>query len=227
MKVTEESIARDVCCRVDRSVQFRHGPSGAGVERSHDLHGAGHVVLSDRVTFQRGAQNPRSDRLGQNERVTRPRPGVVDDLVRMYVAHDHHAVLGFAVVDRMTTEDKGSGFAGYVDTSLDSATQQLEHRGIAGPRNEVQGEQGPRPHRVDIAERVGGGDGPEIVRIVHNRRKKVHRHHHRPVVSDLKHRCIIARGSVDQHPWVVHNRHVAQDLRQLSRAEFTGSTGAV
>ncbi|MNL35558.1 hypothetical protein D3C87_1575980 [compost metagenome] len=52
-------------------------------------------------------------------------------------------------------------------------------------------------HGVDIADGIGGGNAPEIERIVDDRHEKVGGRHHATLFIDGVHRRVIARGIAD------------------------------
>jgi len=54
------------------------------------------------------------------------------------------------------------------------------------------------PHRVDIAEGVGGGDGAVGVGVIHQRREKIHRQHHGLLIVELVDRGVVGRGQADE-----------------------------
>jgi hypothetical protein len=82
-------------------------------------------------------------------------------------------------------------------------------------------------HRIDIAQRIGDGDGAEVVRVVDDGREEIDSLNQRGVLGDLVDRRIIARADPNQEVWIGDRGEVAQNLRQFGWAELGGSTSAV
>ncbi len=67
-----------------------------------------------------------------------------------------------------------------------------------GKGHQVEREQRLRPHRPDVAHRVGRGDLPVGERVVEHRGEEVHRLHHRQVLGEPVHRRVVAGLEADQ-----------------------------
>jgi hypothetical protein len=68
-----------------------------------------------------------------------------------------------------------------------------------------------------------------VVGVVHQRRKKVHRKHHRLLIVELVDGGVVGLGQTDEEVGVLVDLsigEVTQDLRQGFRPGFAGSTGA-
>ena len=95
--------------------------------------------------------------------------------------------------------------------------------GKAGDRQ--RGER-PAAHRIDVAQRIGGGDLAVDVRVVDDRREEIHRLHQRRPTLPRVHTGIVRSPEVDQDAWIGLSWYVAQDLSELASGEFARSTGA-
>ena len=199
MEVAHEAEPRDVGSGVHGVAHIAHRGHPTGVQRGHGANGRLHFLLGDRPPLERGTQDTRADRLCQHEAVSGPSADIRDHPVRVDLADRDHPELGLPVVDRVPAEHERTGLLHLVHTAAHCLAQQLQHRLVAGPRHQVEHEQGRRAHRVEIAQGVGGGDGAEAVRVVHDGREEVHRRHDRAALRCLEDRRIVAaqRGHQD------------------------------
>ena len=130
-------------------------------------------------------------------------------------------------IDRMATEDQTPRPLGYLRGSPEHLGQHLERDPVPGPAEQVEGKQWRGPHRVDVAQRVGGRDGSPGCGVVHDGGEEVHGRDQGPVGRQQKNRGVIPGSGVDEDPGVHDAGQMAQDLRQVGWAELAGSTGAV
>ncbi len=100
----------------------------------------------------------------------------------MHVADRHHPVLGLLVVDRVPAHHEGTRFLRLIDSTPQRVAEQAQDFRLSRPRDDVESEERSCAHRVDVTQRVGDGNRAKGVRVVDDRRKKVHRHHERAVV---------------------------------------------
>jgi hypothetical protein len=94
-------------------------------------------------------------------------------------------------------------------------------------RHQVQREERPRAHRPDVGEGVRGGDAAEPVRVVDDRREEVDGLDDRLLVGEREDGRVVARLVADEDARIVGAWEVAQDLREIRRADLARSTGAV
>src|SRR4051794_10954910 len=127
----------------------------------------------------------------------------------------------------MPAQDETTGASGHLHGAAENLAQHLEGKAVTGPAHEVQSEQRLCPHGVDVAERVGYGNGSPRRRVVNDRREEVHRGYQRAVRRQRKDGGVIPGSGIDQDSGVYNAGQVAQDLRQVGRAELAGSTGTV
>ena len=79
-------------------------------------------------------------------------------------------------------------------------------------------------HRIDVRQRVGGGDLSVGERIVHHRREKIDRVDDREIVGKTEHSGVVAGGDSDQQIRMARQIEPREDSRQVRRTELTGST---
>ena len=127
----------------------------------------------------------------------------------------------------MAAEHGDAGLVRDRARAFDDALQQAFAEQVARESDQAERKQRTRAHRVDVGERVGGGDASEVVGIVDDGREEVDGRDQRAIVRDAVHGRVVTRRRVDEDGGVVTGDQVTQDLRQLGQAEFAGSTGAV
>ena len=87
---------------------------------------------------------------------------------------------------------------------------------VFGEGGDVEGDGDLAAHGVDVTHGVGGGDGPELVGVVHERGEKIKRKHHRLLIVELVYSGVVERGQTDQEAGVLVGlclAEVTQDLR--------------
>jgi len=100
---------------------------------------------------------------------------------------------------------------------LGAASENLREIGeIAFRRKGHDGERGDgaAAHGVDVAQRVGGGNGAEGVRIVDDGGEEIHRLHQGTLRRQLVHAGIVGGVKPDQHVFIGPAGHGGQDLVQ-------------
>ena len=197
------------------------------VQGGHRPDGRRHRPLRRLRLLDRGRDDAGAERLREDERVARPGADVPPDAPGMDQPHDGVAELGLGVVDGVAADDAHARLA----RLLGAAPQGLaEHgHGELVPREPDDRQHGDRTpaHRVDVGERVGGGDLPEGVRVVHDGREEVHRQHEREPVGQSIDRGVVAGLRSHQHVGVGDLRQHPQHLGQILWPELAGSAGAV
>ena len=89
-----------------------------------------------------------------------------------------------------------------------------------GNPTELKAANGRASHRVDVAERVGGGDRAKVVRPVDDRREEIGRQDQRQIVAQPVHSRVVGRGMADQHVRILDRRQASQDRKQVVRCLF-------
>src|SRR6185436_9113518 len=79
-----------------------------------------------------------------------------------------------------------------------------------------------------VRQGVGGGDSPEVVRVVHDRGEEVHRLYEGGASPEREHSGIVQRGRVHQNASITwHARESFESVSQVRRTELGGSTRAL
>ena len=97
----------------------------------------------------------------------------------------------------------------------------------SGKATRLSARHGPAAHRVDVRERVGGGDAPERVRVVDDRREEVDGLHDRDVVAERDDAGVVGGVGGDEHARVRRARQAREDRPQVGRGELAAAAGAV
>ena len=95
-----------------------------------------------------------------------------------------------------------------------------------GKADDVQRGERLAAHRVDVGQRVRGGDLPEEVRIVDDRREEVDGLDEREIVGQHKDPRIVEGLAPDDEARIGLEGQTAQRARQVTRTQLGGSTSA-
>ena len=117
----------------------------------------------------------------------------------------------------------------YLDTIIISAAAQhvANHIGAeaAGKRQDVQARHGAPAHGEHVGQRIGGGNGAELVRIVHHGREEVQRQHGCVVFIHLVYGGVVGGIEPQQNVRVrQRRRNVFQYFREVARTPLRRST---
>ena len=156
-----------------------------------------------------------------------PGPGsrVRQDMIRMGQAGDGEAVFRLGVLDGVTSHDGDAGLG----RLLGSAAQHLLEDApgqVVGEGHDVQGGDGAGARRVDVAERVGGGNGAVVVGVVDHRREEVNRLHQRGIGAQPVDGGVVAGADADQQVGVLDTRQRADNLGEVPRTVLGASAAA-
>ena len=206
-----------------------HGRAGPGIERRHH---AGRLVSqlpAGPAPLDRRGDDPHGERLGEHQRHAGTGSRRPHDLVGVSRARDGHAVLGLGIVDGMAPHDRDPRLPRLVHPALEDAGEQVEVEPLR-PADEVQREQGPAAHRVDVAQRVGCRDRSPVVRVVDDGGEEVHGLDERYPLGDQVHGGVVGRVEAEEQVGILAPRpfaEAAQDLRQVTRTELARSARPV
>src|SRR5690606_4959083 len=101
-------------------------------------------------------------------------------------------------IDGVATRDRyAGGRAGRLSAVEDSADG-VQRQAVDRHRHEGKREDRPAAHRIDVRYRIGGGDPPEVERIIDDRHEEVGRRHQRPGLVDLVDRGVVGGLDPDQ-----------------------------
>ena len=137
------------------------------------------------------------------------------------------AVLGLVVVDRMAAHHRDARGRGDVGTPAQDLAQDRFPELFEREGHEVQRGDGPPTHRVDVGERVGGRDPPEVVGVVHDRREEVGRVDERQLVGEPVDAGVVGRLRAHEDVRVDRGRQPGQQRLELGRADLAPAAGAV
>ncbi len=226
VEVAEQPEAGDVGERVHPELARGEHLAGGAVEGGHHRDHPPRQRGRRELPLDRGGRDPRAERLGEQEQVSRLRARVLEHPLRVDEPGDRHAVLRLGVLHRVAAEDRDPRL---VRLLLPAGEDLREHRErvVAREADEVEREDRLRPHRVDVGERVRRGDLAELPRVVDHRREEVDRLHHRELAGQSIHRGVVAGGKAHQRSRVSLRLQPAQDLRQVRGAELRRSARAV
>ncbi len=189
--------------------------------RSIELGRAGdHLRVTGRVELillQRGRIDADSERLAEDDCITCPGARVPLDLARMHQAHHDEPVDRLDRVDRMAAGDRDSGGRADRLAAFDDAPNHFDRQLV--DRHPEQRERHDRcaAHRVDVRDRVGRRDAPEVEGIVDDRHEEVGRRDQRLLVVQLVDGGVVGSLDADQQ---LRRQHAACALQYL--AEHAG-----
>jgi hypothetical protein len=118
-------------------------------------------------------EDAETERLGQRQRAAGGRPVVAQQAVGVGEAGDRQAVLGFPVVDAVPAGEVRVGLGADVGAPAQHLGRELEGDQVARPGQQVDRQQRLAAHRVDVRQRVGGGDPAPVVGVVDDRGEEV------------------------------------------------------
>src|SRR5205814_9298253 len=137
--------------------------------------------------------------------------------IRVHLADDAHAKLWLGVVDRVTSDDSYTGRTGDSAAAANNLFEQSFAQQLAWEADEVERKQWPGAHRIDVGQRVRGGDAAEVVRVVNNGREEIRRRDNRAARIDPVNSRVVGKLCIDEHSRIGKWDQVTQDLRQPRR----------
>ena len=164
--MAQEPVARDVCERMNRVMVACEDLAGCSIEGGHHLCGFLGLILARQSALERGGDDASTDWLGQDQHIAVLHTDVAQDVVGVNDANDGEAVLGFVVLYGVTTEQDSACCCDGVLSPVEDAAKDLHGQGVGRECDEVQCDERFGPHSPYVAERIGGGDTPEVVGIV-------------------------------------------------------------
>ena len=178
------------------------------------------------IELDRRADDAGAERLGEDQRVARPRAGVREHARGIDGAGHRIAELDLLVLDGMAPEQRRPALAQLVEAACENRGDGVGLESCLGKAGDGQrGERAPA-HRIHVAERVRGGNLAVDVRVVDDGRKEIHRLHQRRSPLPNVHTGIVMSPEIDQDSRISLRRKMAQDLSELAWSEFARSTRA-
>ncbi len=197
------------------------------VERGHDRDAALDQLGRGEPALERGRDRSRAERLGEHERVPGASAGVGQHGARVDDPRDREAVLGLGIVDRVPADDRGAGLGHRVGAAAQDLAQDVRPERLERIGDEVQRRHRRAAHGVDVRERVGGGDPPERVRVVDDRREEVHRLDDRQLVGQLHDAGVVGGVGGHEHARVGGARERGHDRAQVGGRQLAAAARTV
>jgi len=117
----------------------------------------------------------------------------------------------------------GAGLQDLVISAAQDLLEQSHVQRLGRKHHQVERQNRPPPHGIDVRKRVGGSDLPEPVGIVHRRRDEIHRADDRRIGRQAVDRRVVAGVETDQQIFIRGDRQFLQRVRQIRRTDFGGS----
>ena len=185
-------------------------------------------LVAQFALLERGAHDADAERLAEDQHVARFRAAVALHPGGMNEAERHEPVDRLQRVDGVATRDR---YAGRIANRASTGNDALDHFGgdLADRHAEKpEREKWPRPHRIDVRQRVRRSDAPEIVRIVDDRHEEIGRGDNRLRVVQPIDRGVIARLGPDEQIRERRRRgRLRKHFAQQRWRELAASTAAV
>jgi hypothetical protein len=142
------------------------------------------------------------------------------------LAHHGQAELWLPILDTVPTDHQPTAGRSLPSPALQDRLQHLPGQFI-GPTQDVESHQGPTPHGVDVAHRVGGGNLTPHQGVVHHRCDEVDGEYQGSVGRDTPDGGVVAVVGPYQKVGVAGSAEGEQNLLQLAGSELAGSARPV
>ena len=103
-------------------------------------------------------------------------------------------------------------------TAVENAADRFDRELVDGHADERQREERRAAHRVDVGDRVGRRDHPEVVRIVDDRHEEIRRRDDGLPLVELVNGGVVGRLEADQQRFRHHTRARAPQISRIRRA---------
>ena len=197
------------------SVQFLHRRDGDS-QRLLDVHGLARGLQDD----------PRPERLRQEERIARECSRLGPDRIGVNGAYDGQSVFRLGVADGVAAGEDRARRSDPLVRSGEHLAEQLRGK-LLGKGRHRESEQGPASHREDVVQRVRRSDRAEGPGIVDERREEVDREDERPLVVEAVDRCVVGGIEPDQEVFGVRGHEAGQEGVQPGRRVFRRATAGL
>lgn len=224
-QVAEKAEAGHVGAGVD--AHLRHDLGRRLVQGRHDRHRLRGGVAVYQALVDPCGDDPHAQRLGEQQPIPGPRSRLGHDAIGVHQADGAEAVLRLVVIDGVAAQDADPGLGRLVAAPAQDLSQQTKGEAPYGEADDVQSEQGASALGVDIAEGVGGGDGPEAIGVVDDRRDEVRGGDEGGAVGKPVGGGVLGALRGQKDVGVSYGRQEAQNLRKVLRTYFGGSAGTV
>ena len=173
----------------------RREPSA--LERSISTSAGSRPAASIRSNLKAFTSAPLPSGLVEYQAVAGARSLVGEQAVRVAVADHRQPELELLVADRVPAEDRGASRVAGCRAAGEDLSQNLRWR-VGREAAQVEREERPSSHGVDVGDGVGRGDPPEPERIVTDRRDEVGRGDER-LAAEEHHTGVVEGLGSDQH----------------------------
>ena len=178
-RVADESEAGDVGGAVDGARELPQHIGARLVQHRHRGHRTCHECVRCMPLLDRGADDTGAEPLGENQPIAGARAGVGPDAIGIDRAGHGVAELHLGITYRVAAQKRNTGFAQLVVTAKEDLLDGLGVQDLVGKPGDGQRRHGRAAHRIDVAERVGGGDLSVGKRVVDDGGEEVHCLHER------------------------------------------------
>ena len=138
------------------------------------------------------ARDARAERLGEVQGIAWLCAFVSHERVGGDGAENAQAVFRFLVVDGMAAHNNGARLDDFFEASAQHLARHVFRQGrIHG--DHVERHIGHAAHGKNVGKRVGGGDSPEVVGLIDDRRKEINRQNARDVRRDSPYGSVVGR----------------------------------
>jgi hypothetical protein len=127
----------------------------------------------------------------------------------------------------VAADDRGAGRRDGIGAAAQDLAQDLRAERLEREGDEVERRHRPPAHRVDVRERVGGGDPAERVRVVDDRREEVGGLHDRQLVRERHDARVVGGVGGDEHARVDRAREAREDRAQVGGGQLAAAARAV
>ena len=201
-----------------------HRLAGVPVQRRHRLDDLARACPRLEAALERGAHDAGADRLGQEQHVARPaRRSLRTTLSGWTTPKTDSPNFGSSssiVWPPTVTAPASATFSAPPRTT--SPTMSAPKR--AREREQVHRGERAAAHRVDVGERVGGGDATEVVGVVDDGREEVDRQQRREVVGQPVDGRVVAGLEAEQERVGVTGSDLVENGLEVRRTPLRGST---
>ena len=197
-QMPEETEACDIGHRVDsrdgRQLRARTVEAGGRVDQ-------GLIAAGGELTLpERGREDPDTERLAENQRVAFARFGVALQVTRMNDPDGREPIDRLHRIDAVTPGDGNACFGADRLSAANDPTDDRRREHLDRHGEQRQRQERLCAHGVDVGQRVGGGDAPEIERVVDDRHEEIGGGHHRLIVAELIDRGVVSGLGAHQEP---------------------------
>ena len=187
------------------------------IERLHALDGRALVIV-----VASGEHDAGAEWFGDHEDVAHSRTLFAEDAIGVHHTLYGETEDGFGIADGVSASDAAAGRGHHRRGGVEDGDDRVA-REVFGEGRHVDGQHDPTTHGEDVAARVGGGDGAEVGRIVHQGREEVGGAHESQVGAEAIDRGVVERGQAHQEGRVERGREFVDQAGQEVFAPLGGA----